>query len=241
MSDLRRWAEDGATGDELRLLDASRSERAPAESRARTLKALGISAAVSGVAATSTATAATASGLSLVGKIVGVSLLASGLVAGGLWVRGSHRGAPASQPATIPASAVVAPPSEPEPASRAEPPAPAVSTATATPARAGNPSRPARSASPDDRLSQEVVALERAHQALASHDPDVALRRLDEYRAQFPGGVLSSDATVLRVEALLAKGDLAGARTLADAYSAAHPDSPYAKRIEDLVRGGQKK
>jgi hypothetical protein len=240
MSDLRRWAEEGARADELRLLDASRSERAPAESRDRTLKALGISAAVTTVAATSTATAATAGGLSLVGKIVGVSVLASGLVAGGLWVRGSHRSAPASQPATMPAPAVVAP-SEPEPASHAEPPAPVVSSASATPARVGNPSRSAHSASPDDRLSHEVVALERAHQALASHDPDAALRMLDEYRAQFPGGVLSSDATVLRVEALLAKGDLAGARRLADAYSTAHPDSPYAKRIEDLVRSGQKK
>jgi TolA-binding protein len=206
------------------------------------MKAIGISAAVTTVAATSTATAtaATTGGLSLVGKIVGVSVLASGLVAGGLWIRGSHRSAPASQPATIPAPTVVAA-SEPEPASLAEPPAPAVSSVSATPARAANPSRPVRSASPDDRLSQEVVALERAHQALASHDPDAALRRLDEYRAQFPAGVLSSDATVLRVEALLAKGDLAGARRLADAYSTAHPDSPYAKRIEDLVRGVQKK
>jgi TolA-binding protein len=209
------------------------------------MQALGISAAVTTVAATSTstATAATTGGLSLLAKIAGVSILASGLVAGGLWVRGSHRSAPASQPATTPAPAVVAPPGDPEPErpARGEPPASASSSASATPARVGNPSRPARTASPDDRLSQEVVALERAHQALASHDPDAALRKLDEYRAQFPGGVLSSDATVLRVQALLAKGDLAGARTLADAYSSAHPDSPYAKRIEDLVRGGQKK
>jgi len=88
-------------------------------------------------------------------------------------------------------------------------------------------------------LAQEVAALERAHK-LATHDPDAALRELDRYHARFPGGALAAEETVLRVEALLARGDDRTARVLADAFSTAHPESPYARRVQDLVRSKKK-
>jgi outer membrane protein assembly factor BamD (BamD/ComL family) len=97
----------------------------------------------------------------------------------------------------------------------------------------------APAASTDDRLAGEVTALERAHQALAAHNHEAALHLLDRYRTQFPRGALASEETVLRVQALLASGDRAGAQALADAHSAAHPDSPYGRRLEDLVPRGQ--
>jgi Tetratricopeptide repeat len=246
MSDLRGWSEEGATAAESSLLAASRSERAPAHARARTLKALGIAAAVSTTAVTAATTAsATTGGVSLLTKILGISILTGGLVAGGLVVRASRVAPPSPAPAGTPpssASAATEPgPKEADPPPEPGPAAPPSASASLSPVHASAPSRPAHGASPDDRLSQEVVALERAHQALASRDPGAALRLLDRYRAQFPGGALASEATVLRAQALLAEGDLTGAQTLADAYSAAHPDSPYARRIEDLVRGAQKK
>jgi outer membrane protein assembly factor BamD (BamD/ComL family) len=84
-------------------------------------------------------------------------------------------------------------------------------------------------------LSLEVAALERAHQALGQHDADGALRELDRYRALFPNGTLASEQTVLRVQALLARGDVPAAQRLAQPYMAAHPNSPYARRIQELM------
>jgi outer membrane protein assembly factor BamD (BamD/ComL family) len=86
-------------------------------------------------------------------------------------------------------------------------------------------------------LTREVKALELAHRALAEHDAPLALDLLDRYRVQFPGGSLSSEATVLRAQALLQNGDRAGAQALVDGYVSAHPDSPYARRLKDIVRG----
>jgi outer membrane protein assembly factor BamD (BamD/ComL family) len=102
--------------------------------------------------------------------------------------------------------------------------------------RGGAPLRQARPVSPSDQLAREVRALELAHRALTEHDPRAALARLDRYRAQFPGGSLSSEAAVLRAQALLASGDRAGAQAVADSFSAAHPDSPYASRLKEIVR-----
>jgi hypothetical protein len=82
-----------------------------------------------------------------------------------------------------------------------------------------------------------VKALEAVHEALLGRDPDAAIRLLDRYQTQFPHGSLSSEATVLRVQALLANGDRAGAQVLVDGYSAAHAGGPYVKRLKELVRG----
>ena len=256
MSELRRWSEEGATAAERELLEASRAERPPPHARVRALHAVGITTAVATVTATTAASAASTTatvstaaattamtaGWVLAAKIVGVSVLAGGVVAGGLAVRAFHRtGAPATTGRQVTAQAE--PPAEPPlPA-----PDPSVTdlgvspSASAPPPPATPRARTRRSPGPSDRLSQEVAALERAHRALAAHDPEAALRLLDGYRADFPGGALASDATVLRVQALLAKGDRAAAQTLADAYSADHPESPYGKRIEDLVRTERKK
>jgi outer membrane protein assembly factor BamD (BamD/ComL family) len=65
----------------------------------------------------------------------------------------------------------------------------------------------------------------------------LALDLLDRYRAQFPHGALSSEATLLRAQALVQSGDRAGARALVDAYMMAHPDSPYARRLKEIVHG----
>ena len=106
--------------------------------------------------------------------------------------------------------------------------------------RAAPAVRPARAAASDERLSREVTALELANAALGAKQPDAALRALDDYAQKFPRGALQSDATVLRVRALVARGDRAAAQRLADAYSAAHPDSPFTRRLDALVREREK-
>jgi hypothetical protein len=203
---------------------------------------VGVTMLASTSAATATAAASAATGgLALATKIIGVSLLVGGTAAGGLAWHASHSsvagarpiapvasGAPARKPlATAPAPPEAALSAVGEPAARL----PEREVAHAP------PSPPRHAQTPAGALSLEVAVLERAKGALAAGDPDAALRMLDRYRAQFPRGELSSEETVLRVEALLAKGEASKARALAAEYSAAHPESPYARRVRDLFGG----
>jgi hypothetical protein len=240
MSELRRWSEEGATPDELSLLDASRAERAPAPARSRAFKVLGLAV---GVTTTTTATATASSAvLGTWTKLMGISVLVGGVAALGVAYEAKRAASPPPPRPAVEATAVAAPPAQPPSTDMpANVPAETTASAIAVPAASPPPRlatalRAPRTASSDERLSQEVAALERANQALAAHQPDIALQALDRYAAEFPRGALSSDATVLRVRALLARGDRASAQRLASAYSAAHPDSPFARRLEALVR-----
>jgi hypothetical protein len=244
VNELRRWSEEGATPTELSLLEVSRREHAPAQARARALGALGIAVAVSTV--TATTAAATGRSVGVLLKVLGVSLVGGGLVAGGIAVHRAHQAtatATVSQPRTVSStSATVTTPvaSESQEAVPSAASAAAEETTSAAPLAASSvSSRPTRPEAAAGRLSREVAALELAHQALAAHNPSSALHLLDHYRAEFPNGALGSEATVLRVQALLAGGNRAAAQTLADSYSSAHPDSPYARRIQDTLHSGR--
>jgi hypothetical protein len=242
VSNLRRWSEEGATAHEISLLEASRSERAPPYARARTLKVLALAGVLTSATTTTTAAATTAvaakSAPPLLIKILAFSLF-GGIVAGGVVVglsrhvgtRSSRAGAVTAPPTPI----VSEPPSAILPTESASPDIPPVPIGAQ--ARAGQP--PAQGPDTDESLSREVAALELAHRALNVHNPDAALRLLDRYRIRFPHGLLSSEESVLRVRALLASGYRARAQRLADGYSAAHPNSPYAQRLEELVHSEQ--
>ncbi|HWZ93336.1 MAG TPA: hypothetical protein VNW92_30960 [Polyangiaceae bacterium] len=243
MTELRPWAEEGAEPTELELLAASRREHAPSEARSRALKALGITVALSAVTTTTAAAAgAIGRGVTLL-KVLGVTLVGGSLVAGGVLVEQHVRHAPAARSGAVIApdalktahAAPLVAPAEPVPTAGEAAP----SASSPSPVLASAAPRAARAEPSDGRLSKEVKALELAHQALAAHDPSSALRLLDRYRREFPSGALGSDATVLRVQALLAAGDRATAQRLADAYSTAHPDTPYARRIQDILRSGR--
>src|SRR5262249_4938282 len=93
MSELGRWSEEGATADEIALLEASRRERPSAGAQASVLRALGVAAAATTIGTSAAATAATKSGLTSLSKIVIVSLVGGGVVAGGLAVRADRYGA----------------------------------------------------------------------------------------------------------------------------------------------------
>jgi hypothetical protein len=180
-----------------------------------------------------TSAVATEDDVSLMAKILAISLMGAGIVAAGLVV---HR----TRHARMPANLALVAPSKASASIALELPSGAARavSASADPV----PPRvvaPVHSTPPppiaDGRLAWELKALERARQALAMHKPGEALRLLDRYRAQFAGGVLGSEETVLRVQALLATGDREGAQALADTYSVSHPDSVYARRLKEFV------
>ncbi len=240
MSDLRRWSEEGARGDAALLLEASRRERAPARARARTLEALGVavagSAAATGTAMAAT-NAATKGGLTVLLKAAALSLVGGGLIAGVAVVHSAQlRARPSPLPvdsAAVEARSVEAPV---EAVPVVDAPSPAPSTAPSE--HASRPEHPAARASASaEVLARELNALELVHQALLGHDASAALRLLDRYQAQFPHGSLASEATVLRAQALLANGDRARAQALVDSYCSAHPEGPYARRLNELVHG----
>jgi len=139
----------------------------------------------------------------------------------------THEPVPTVQPASVPRSVA-------EPVQAVAP-----DTAVAEPAAPAVPSRePKRLPSVQARtLSDEVAALQVARTALAQHDPNAALAALDRYKIHYASGRLSPEATVLRIEALVQRGDRAEAIQLADRFEAQNPKSPYAERIRSIVRG----
>jgi hypothetical protein len=231
MTELRRWADEGATPNELRALDEARSFRPSSDARRRMLAGVGLGAAL-GVTTASTAAAST----TVLGGVLGKVLLATAVVAalgGAAWQYSRSnttppgaartKATPVARPAPQP---VIAAPAGPEPAA-----SPAVSPPE-SPARAPAAAAPAPSAS----LSDEVAALDRARRALDAKKPQAALKELAAYRKRFPRGTLGAEQTVLSVEALLAGGDNARAIVLADRFAAAQPQSAYARRVQDLVK-----
>jgi hypothetical protein len=236
MSDLRRWTEEGASPEETDLIHASRRERSSETSRRRMLAAVGL-----GVTTTTTAAAATgASSAAASGAAAGASILAKlgigtvlvALAGGGaLWATRTPRSTAAIGGAPPAASA------EPPEPTAALPHGPSETTETAQPvadAPLENTKHPKPGAK--SQLSIEVSALEVAQRALA-HDGRAALRALDRYHAQFPHGSLAAEETVLRVRALLRLGEVDQATTLANAFSARYPESPYARRMQALIHG----
>ncbi len=245
MSDPKRMLDE--SGDELEraLLRSVRNDAMPDGSRRRILAGLGIAGAV--VTTTSTAASSLAAGkaglfkgtTAIVAKWLAVSALVSAVPAG-VWVARSRsraheivapvaQSAPAAvesksaskEPAIGPA-AIAAPPVSPEHAPLALP-AKSVRESKAVPQAAAA------------ALSDEVAALQVARTALAAHDAGGALAALDRYKARFPQARLSPEATVLRIEALIERGDYAQANALAERFEAANPKSPYAERIRSIL------
>ncbi len=240
MTELRPWSEEGATPAEQALLELSRREHAPAGARARALEALGLVAAASTVAAMTSAAATTGRGTAVILKLVSIPLVGAGLVAGGWAIeRASRTRAVAAIEApsiTSVGSTAGAPSSAPALTTTAEATASAAAANSAPPVPSA---RVMRTEGAAGKLSREVQALELVQNALAAHNGGFALKLLDRYGAEFPTGALGSEATVLRVQALLMNGNRASAQALADSYSSAHPDSPYAHRIQDILQSGR--
>jgi hypothetical protein len=255
---------DGDGDDvERTLLRSALDDKGSHAARARALAVFG--AVGSGLVAStsaaqaSVATASTSLAAASVAKVTASALvkwIGTGVVVGTLSAAGIHAVADSG---AAPPRAMLAPVSERR---AALPPAPSVAPAGAQPAtveapKVGTPQPSARPAElrasgtgaavavasnaafpaegSDRRLRDELLALERARQALRRGDASAALSALGWYESRFPQGALSHEATVLSVEARLAAGDQQGARAVAARALEADSTSPHAKRIETLL------
>ena len=131
---------------------------------------------------------------------------------------------------TAPAPAVVVNAPAPIRAQASPPPIEAAPPVVAAPERPTRP-LPAEAAN----LTEELSLLEDARRALSAKDYGLALKTLDAYSRRFPRRKMGSEATVLRIETLAAKGDDAAAGEIGRAFLRAQPRSPYAKRVRSLI------
>ncbi|MCL2448938.1 MAG: hypothetical protein FWD17_08330, partial [Polyangiaceae bacterium] len=76
---------------------------------------------------------------------------------------------------------------------------------------------------------------ERARRALQASDAREALRQLDAYEARVASPRFAQEATVLRVEALMALGATDQARAVAESFLAGEPESTYSRRIRSIL------
>jgi hypothetical protein len=101
------------------------------------------------------------------------------------------------------------------------------------------PQRATRAADPTpssgSSIPAELATLDQARSAMAGGDPGRALSILDDYAMRFPHASMASEATVMRIEALVKAGNQPAAQRVADSFLRFNPQSPYAARIKSLV------
>src|SRR6266511_4248644 len=224
MNDPVRLLETGASDFEAELLRAGRSDAMSNRSRAQILAGIGIGGLLTAsTVATGVRAAASKGWLATAG--VG----AAGALA--IWAGVRSQAPQPTPPAPVavqvaPAARAARPTPEPAIASVAEPEAPA----PATPVRVR-----ATPVERDASLTAELAALEQARGAFLRRDYSQTLRLLDEYAHRFPKRQLGSEATVLRIEALAARGDKQSATRIGRDFLQSHPNGPYAQRVRSVV------
>ncbi|HEX8793809.1 MAG TPA: hypothetical protein VF765_22855 [Polyangiaceae bacterium] len=248
MSDPTRLTLEPSSEMEAMLLQAGRA-RAPEAARRRALVLATAALAGAGVAAGSSsalaagstvvkgASAATLHWIAIVG-LVGAGAATAAVALGrhdDVRTR-SELATTASQPAAAPLPKPVVHQAPAAPLPSASPETPATSApATARPPAAILPEPAAPTSEPSTRIGAELSTLDQARAALSAGNHARALSILDDYAMRFPHASMASEATVLRIEALVRAGDPAAARRVADAFLSANPGSPYADRVRSLV------
>ena len=227
----------GATDLERRLLDAASRELPSVELTKKMQQALGLSIAASALTAaavkssgSAAATAATSAPAFAWHAIsVGVLALAvTGAVVGLRSTAGHHAAQRpvATAPAVVLGPAPVAPapiaPTAPAPVT------PAFERRASVPARAHHH---ALAAATSSELLAEIALVDAARSAVATGADDRALVLLNRYDSSYRAGTFRPEATALRIEALDHLGRTAQARTLAQRFLAAYPESPLADRV----------
>jgi hypothetical protein len=229
--DPRRLIDD-SSGFEAELLRAGRGDALPAQSAATISAALGVAPPIAPIVPGATGAVAKATASKVVASLLGVS--AGGALA--VWVAVQaftpaaalkpHEPPRAGHGAAIVADVPVLPP-------------PASAQVVEVPEPVSVPSAPLRHRAlpgPErDRLPLELEALDRARSALAGGDASRALALLDEYSARFPKARLRAESAVLRVEALVARGQKDAAIRLGRELLVREPNGPYARRVHSLL------
>jgi hypothetical protein len=128
----------------------------------------------------------------------------------------------------------------PAPAIELAMPGPRASDAIAAeqPPRPEPSSRPARPRPEAPSLERELALLRSARRALDTGAPLRALELLDQYAAEFPGGILKAESQATRVFALCGAGRVASARQARDQFLQHQPGSPLAERLRTACGDG---
>jgi hypothetical protein len=143
-----------------------------------------------------------------------------------------RRGEPTARPPTE-APAVLAPaPPAPAEAAAAEADVPAPAPVTGPPPARARPNEPSR----DRGLGAERKLIEMARSALARGQADGALASLARHARAFPNGQLGEERDSLRVQALVAKGRLAEARSSAERFRRKYPRSLFIPVVERALQ-----
>lgn len=248
MTDPARLLDEGATESELAILRAGAFEEPPAHGPRRLAAAMGLS----GSAATAAAQAAGSSLNALLTGSTAKWLIVSSVALGGgafVYVRHERARETASRPAErVPAEATLptagAEPSSPDVPGLAQPaggstdiPPPAARPRDRAPVKSTQSSGAAESGarSSSKSIGAEIEELDGVRRSLRAGAPLEALAALDHYDREHAGGALTQEAALLRIEALSASGDTAGARRLAERFLRNNPRSPHKRRITALV------
>jgi len=87
---------------------------------------------------------------------------------------------------------------------------------------------------PESQLAREVAALDAARAALAIGANAQALRQIEAYHREFPGGALEADADVVAIEALAAQDDQLALARAVQRFFRLRPRDPHVARIREL-------
>jgi hypothetical protein len=98
-------------------------------------------------------------------------------------------------------------------------------------------SAPAAARDAAGEVQRQVEWIDRARALAEAGDALRALQVLDQYNRQFPRGVLSEEAALLRIEATAARGDRAAASSLAQRFLSDHPRSVHAAKVRSFAQG----
>ena len=228
MTDPQRLLDEGASDFETRLLRAGRLDAPSARGRRRILVGIGLGGVLTTTAVTTGANASVKAWLTAAGGgTLGALAVWTGVEA---W-SGQDEAPPPAPAVTVTAAAPMRA-REAAPLPKQVAPEPPV-VADPVPVAPERPVRPAPAEAAN--LTEELRMLDEARRALSAKDYGLALSTLDGYQRRFPRRKMGSEATVLRIETLAAKGDDAAARELGRAFLSAQPRSPYAKRVRSLV------
>jgi hypothetical protein len=228
-----------------RLVRAGREERPASKLPSRILSGLAGSAATMAAGGAS----ATAGALASAGPassslwLLGAKGLAIGVLAGGALAAGASAiFAPTPEPSRAAAPASRSAPGRPAAVEIPVPVAAPAAVASPLPVHPQSPQPPsaAPAAPPPEenhatpRLGREAALIEAARHALSAGNPSLALQSLAEYRSLPVTGTLEREARVLRIEALVQRGELSEARSLAAAYLREFPRDAHHARLRAL-------
>jgi hypothetical protein len=111
------------------------------------------------------------------------------------------------------------------------PPAPAAAAPTVQKVSAPKPV----AGTPTANVGKEVSTLDRAREALAAGDTPSAFQALGQHESEFAAGVLRPEAELLRIQALIARGEYNSAAVMARGFLMKNPKSPHVGRVRALL------